>query len=101
PATRASRTLPLHDALPIWPLTHDLLVSILDHLGVGVKEIRVTREVDGIFHAEIELSGGQEVDARPSDAIAIALRAKCPVLCDERSEEHTSELQSRENAVCR
>lgn len=69
--------------VPPRPLTHDLLVSILDHLGVGVKEIRVTRVVDGIFHAEIELSGGQEVDARPSDAIAIALRAKCPVLCDE------------------
>jgi bifunctional DNase/RNase len=69
--------------VPPRPLTHDLLVSILEHLGVGVKEVRVTQVVHGIFHAELVLSGGQVIDARPSDAIAIALRAHCPVLCDE------------------
>ncbi|MFC7406655.1 bifunctional nuclease family protein [Georgenia alba] len=69
--------------VPPRPLTHDLLVSILEHLDVTVTEIRVTRVVDAIFHAEVVLSGGQVVDSRPSDAIAVALRAKCPVLCDE------------------
>ncbi|MPV36747.1 bifunctional nuclease family protein [Georgenia subflava] len=69
--------------VPPRPLTHDLLVSILDRLGVTVSEVRVTQVVHGIFHAELVLSGGQIVDARPSDAIAIALRARCPVLCEE------------------
>ncbi|WP_164737227.1 bifunctional nuclease family protein [Georgenia sp. SYP-B2076] len=69
--------------VPPRPLTHDLLVSILDRLGVRVLEVRVTRVLHGIFHAEVVLSGGAVVDARPSDAIAIALRAHCAVLCDE------------------
>ncbi|MHB1064585.1 MAG: bifunctional nuclease family protein [Georgenia sp.] len=69
--------------VPPRPLTHDLLVSILDRLGVKVVEVRVTHVLHGIFHAELALDGGLTIDARPSDAIAIALRAHCPVLCDE------------------
>ena len=69
--------------VPPRPLTHDLLVSILDRLGVRVLEVRVTHVLHGIFHAEVVLSGGAVVDARPSDAIAIALRARCSVLCEE------------------
>ncbi|MFD1507672.1 bifunctional nuclease family protein [Georgenia yuyongxinii] len=69
--------------VPPRPLTHDLLVSILDRLGVKVVEVRVTHVLHGIFHAELVLGGGAVVDARPSDAIAIALRAHCPVLCEE------------------
>lgn len=69
--------------VPPRPLTHDLLVSILDKLGVRVVEVRVTHVLHGIFHAELVLDGGRVVDARPSDAIAVALRAHCPVLCDE------------------
>ncbi|GAA4424888.1 bifunctional nuclease family protein [Georgenia halophila] len=69
--------------VPPRPLTHDLLVSVLEHLGAAVTEVRVTQVIDGIFHAELVLSGGQVVDARPSDAIAVALRSKCAVLCDE------------------
>lgn len=69
--------------VPPRPLTHDLLVSILDRLGVTVAEVRITHVLHGIFHAELVLDGGLTVDARPSDAIAISLRAHCPVLCDE------------------
>ena len=69
--------------VPPRPLTHDLLVSILQTLGATVVEVRVTRVVDGIFHAELVLSAGQVVDARPSDAIAVALRVHCPVLCED------------------
>ncbi|WP_448072038.1 bifunctional nuclease family protein [Georgenia yuyongxinii] len=69
--------------VPPRPLTHDLLVAILDRLGVKVVEVRVTHVLHGIFHAELVLGGGAVVDARPSDAIAIALRAHCPVLCEE------------------
>ncbi len=69
--------------VPPRPLTHDLLVSILNKLGVRVVEVRVTHVLHGIFHAELVLGNGAVVDARPSDAIAIALRAHCPVLCEE------------------
>lgn len=69
--------------VPPRPLTHDLLVSILDRLGIKVVEVRVTHVLHGIFHAEIVLEGGVIIDARPSDAIAIALRSHSPVLCEE------------------
>lgn len=69
--------------VPPRPLTHDLLVSILDRIGVKLVEVRVTHVLHGIFHAAIVLDGGVIIDARPSDAIAIALRAHCPVLCEE------------------
>lgn len=69
--------------VPPRPQTHDLLVTIMETLGADVVEVRITGMDEGIYFAEIELSGGHVVDARPSDAIAIALRAEAPVLCDE------------------
>lgn len=69
--------------VPPRPLTHDLFVNVLQRIGVSVVEVRVTSVVDGVFHAELVLGGDVVVDSRPSDAIAIALRAGCPVLCSE------------------
>lgn len=69
--------------VPERPQTHDLLVSVLHAAGLTLTEVRVTSLDAGTFHAELVLSSGQVVDSRPSDAIALALRAQCPVLCDE------------------
>lgn len=68
--------------IPPRPQTHDLLLTILKTLGAEVLEVRITGMDEGIYYAEIELSGARVVDARPSDAIAIALRADAPVFCD-------------------
>lgn len=68
------------------PLTHDLLRNVLDDLSVTVERIVVTELRDGTFYAEIELvSNGRtvKVSSRPSDAIALAVRASVPIFADE------------------
>jgi len=61
------------------PLTHDLFVATLLQLGTPLRSVRITRLEEGVFFAELDLQG-QSVDARPSDAIALALRAGVPIL---------------------
>lgn len=67
---------------PARPLTHDLFKNLSDTLGVGLKEVVINDLVEGIFHAKLVLEqNGREVeiDARSSDAIALALRFQCPI----------------------
>ncbi|MCB0770688.1 MAG: bifunctional nuclease family protein [Flavobacteriales bacterium] len=67
---------------PARPLTHDLFKNISDTLGVNLKEVVINDLVEGIFHAKliIEQNGHEvEIDARSSDAIALALRFDCPI----------------------
>jgi len=68
------------------PLTHDLLRNVLADLSVDVERIVVTELRDGTFYAEIELvHGGRtvKVSSRPSDAIALAVRASVPIFAEE------------------
>ncbi|MFC2010307.1 bifunctional nuclease family protein [Chloroflexota bacterium] len=68
------------------PLTHDLLSSIIDTLGARINCITVTELKNDTFFARITLDvdGGQlEVDSRPSDALALAVRAEAPIFVDE------------------
>lgn len=64
------------------PLTHDLFIATLEQLGAPLRSVRITRLEDGVFYGELVLGeqGTTVVDARPSDAIALALRAGAPVL---------------------
>ena len=59
---------------PPRPLTHDLMKNIIGDLGSKVESVQVTRLSDGVFYSKIMLEKGVEVSARPSDAIALALR---------------------------
>jgi hypothetical protein len=68
---------------PARPLTHDLSLNLLTAAGVSVVSVSVTDIQDSIFLAEIELSNGQRVSARPSDAVAIALRASVSIFVAE------------------
>jgi len=64
------------------PMTHDLLRNVIDSLGFSVARVEVTELKDNTFYALIHLEGPQgtiAVDSRPSDAIALALRAKAPI----------------------
>ncbi|WP_461210782.1 bifunctional nuclease family protein [Desulfocurvus sp. DL9XJH121] len=64
------------------PMTHDLLLSSIRELGATVTRVEVVRLEGGTYYAEIEtdLDGGKRrIDARPSDAVALALRAQCPI----------------------
>ena len=65
--------------VPPRPLTHDLLRDILAALGVVLTEVRITALTDGVFYALLVFSTGVEVSARPSDAIALALRVQAPI----------------------
>ncbi len=59
---------------PPRPLTHDLMKNIIGDLGSKVESVQVTHLTDGVFFSKIMLDKGVEISARPSDAIALALR---------------------------
>lgn len=70
------------DVIPPRPLTHDLFKSFADTYGINVIEVLIHTLEDGVFHAHIVCKqGGIEkvLDARTSDAIALAIRFKCPI----------------------
>ncbi len=67
---------------PARPLTHDLFKNMADTLGFQLKEVIINDLVEGIFHAKLVVAqnGNEvEIDARSSDAIALALRFACPI----------------------
>ena len=68
------------------PMTHDLIKDLLDELGAQVDRVVVTDVRDATFFAEIVLTVGEKqhvVSARPSDAVAIAVRFDAPVFAEE------------------
>jgi uncharacterized protein len=69
--------------VPPRPQTHDLFVNTLTALGRSLTVVRIVDLVEGTFHAEIVLDNDIVVDSRASDAIALAVRAGCDVLCAE------------------
>ncbi len=67
---------------PARPLTHDLFKSFCDQFNIHLTEVVINDLVEGIFHAKLVLDQdgkSVEVDARSSDAIALALRFNCPI----------------------
>ena len=82
PGEARAIALELEGATPPRPLTHDLLLTTL-HLGQAhVMRVVINDLMDDTFYATIELDtpdGVRLIDSRPSDAIALAVRAKCPI----------------------
>lgn len=84
------------------PMTHDLIRNIFSRLGVAVTRVEVTDLKDNTFYALIHLIVNGEhlsIDARPSDAIALALRTSSPIYVDE-AVIGTLEKASLENIQC-
>ncbi len=78
--------LKLQDMSVPRPLTHDLLGAVIKSLGAQVNHIIVSDLSDDTFYAKIVLDydGSQvEIDSRPSDAIALAVRAEAPIFAEE------------------
>ena len=72
----------LEGLAPPRPLTHDLFKNFADSYGITILEVNIHKLEDGVFFANIRCdSGGQQMilDARTSDAIALALRFSCPI----------------------
>ena len=86
PAEAVSIQMELDNRQPQRPMTHDLIANIFREIGVHLVKVTVNDFADSVYYASLHLQVGrnednvQEVDARPSDAIALALRAQCQIL---------------------
>lgn len=73
----------LENSSPARPMTHDLLRHLIEALGATVSEVHITDVQEGTFYAMVYLATkateAVAVDARPSDALALALRSRAPV----------------------
>jgi bifunctional DNase/RNase len=79
--------LKLSGIKPPRPLTHDLLISVVESLGAKLQKIYIDKLQNNTFYAKLFLTvnGGKEllIDARPSDSVALALRAGVPIFVEE------------------
>ncbi len=83
----SSIALPIQGIQPPRPLTADLVVSVVESLGAQVVMVIISDIKDEVFYATLVLSrGGEEIDidCRPSDAVAVALRKSVPIYVLER-----------------
>jgi hypothetical protein len=79
-------TIHLQDVQVPRPLTHDLIIKVIDELGAKVERVIVSDLHNDTFYARIIMTvSGKEVsiDARPSDAIAVAVRAECSIYVED------------------
>jgi len=86
PFEAESITIELQETPPQRPLTHDLLNTVIHELGARVVHILINDLREDVYYARIvlEVSGDQiEIDARPSDAVNLAARAKSPIFVSE------------------
>jgi bifunctional DNase/RNase len=77
--------LQIENIAPPRPMTHDLLRNLIQELGVTLERVIIAGLRDNTFFAYLQLRRGEErqlLDARPSDAIALAIRARAPVFVD-------------------
>ena len=86
PAEADAIAVKLQDLSVPRPLTHDLLREVIDKLGGSIRRIVVNDLQNDTFFATItiEVNGhSEDIDCRPSDAVALAVRAKVPIFADE------------------
>lgn len=77
----------LENMRPSRPLTHDLMKNTLTAFGMEVTSVLIHKMVEGIFYAQIVVGDGireEQIDARSSDAVAIAVRFGCPIRCSQQ-----------------
>lgn len=71
---------------PPRPLTHDLILQVIDQLGAKLNKVVIDKLQHNTFFAKLYLKRGNDevvVDARPSDSVALALRAEVPIFTEE------------------
>ncbi len=86
PCEAEAITIELQDVEIARPVTHDLLKNVIEELGGNVSHILINELRDQVFYARlfVDMSGEMlEIDCRPSDAIAVAVRAKVPIFVNE------------------
>lgn len=85
-----AEALAIHSALkgevPPRPMTHDLLADIISRLNARVEKVVIDELIDNTFYARLVIRQNDstiEIDARPSDSIALAVRIACPIYIEE------------------
>ena len=76
----------IHNIKRVRPLTHDLCKSLILGLGGSLRRVQITRVEKNTYYAELHINRGEtvvQIDARPSDSIAIALRLAAPIFAAE------------------
>jgi len=76
----------LNNEVPPRPFTHDLFLDLMGKFGITVDRLSIDSIEEGVYYAHLAISAGGRTDAldcRPSDGIAVALRAKAPLFADE------------------
>ncbi len=72
---------------PPRPMTHDLLVSVIEELGLTIDRLVINKMVNNTFHAKLELKykngRRKEIDCRPSDGVALVVRSKASIFVTE------------------
>ena len=84
-------------------MTHDLIKAMITESKGKINSVKITDLIDGVFYAMIEIQGAQigalNLDSRPSDAIAIALRTEAPIFVDESIMDEASQLEEENNKI--
>ncbi len=91
--------LEMEGVMPPRPMTHDLIKALFDSFSVGLSEIYINELKEGNFYAKLIFeNSGIEIDARPSDAIALAVRCNAPIYVSEEVLEETGITPQGEDA---
>ena len=104
PAEAVSIQMELDSKQPQRPMTHDLIANIMRDLGIKLVKVTVNEFADSVYYASLHLQVGRnednvhEVDARPSDAIALALRTQARILVADDVAQKTG-IQVEENVL--
>jgi len=76
------------------PMTHDLLVAVMEGLGASLEKLIIDKLIDNTFHAKLEvrlpLGESKLIDCRPSDGIALVVRSKADIFVEEEVLEKTA-----------
>ncbi len=82
---------------PPRPLTHDLLASVVMHLEAKIEKVVIDKIENNTFHAKLFLKGENGkvkiIDARPSDSVALSVRAKAPIFVEEEVLKQSANLK--------
>lgn len=91
--------LEMEGVMPPRPMTHDLIKTLFDSFSVSLSEIYINELKEGTFFAKLVFeNSGIEIDARPSDAIALAVRCNAPIYVSEEVLEETGIMPQGDDA---
>ena len=87
---------------PRRPMTHQMMLTMMDTFGLTMKEVTIDRVVEGVFYATLHVTDGfneKAIDSRTSDAVTLALLCQCPIMMKEEVIEETGVKMKNEELI--